>query len=162
MEYLYILKNNYWIKLEKMWHKWKKCNLTVCPNVFKSCLLHLHQKTSVWGKKLKWYFHIFFLFFTLTVLLYKDNICLRVLPKQGKQQDHTKYPLRWISKNLLAFKSIPHIKIKSLLLALFYTWAVPWENQHYTLCVMYRPRSACAVSTGWSGPTHSVSGGIEV
>ena len=27
------------------------------------------------------------------------------------------------------------------------TWAVPRENQHYWLCVMYRSRSACAVDT---------------
>ena len=40
-----------------------------------------------------------------------------------------------------------------------YNGAVPRKNQHYGLCVLYRPRS---VRADWSEPTYSVPGGIEV
>ena len=33
------------------------------------------------------------------------------------------------------------------------------KNSIFCLCVMYRPRSSCAVCADWSGQTHSVSGG---
>ena len=38
-------------------------------------------------------------------------------------------------------------------------WAVPKENQHYGICTMYRPGSACAIRADWSGPRRSVLGG---
>ena len=43
-------------------------------------------------------------------------------------------------------------------------WTVLRENQHYGLCVMYRPSSACAIRTGYSGSTHDTFRlrGIEV